>query len=275
MNTETAKFRSLGFHEPLLPWHMGAHNHPFHHEVIVGTAGAQRVSIRGQEIRAEAGDILFYPSGVTHEEWADAGQKFASYFFSFVWPDCPKDIPLIVNDRLGRIRLLLDWLRAEIRTPSAITPVVSQALFQAVLGQFLRLWLHPDDELVDKVRGHVREHIVEPVDLDGLSHLAGMSKYHFVRKYRELTGRTPMEDVRALRIERAREMLLTSNQPIKHISEAVGISNVYHMSRLFKKLIGVSPGSLRRRPGKLHPSIRRVKTPRIGRGFRSPKPCFA
>jgi AraC-like DNA-binding protein len=218
--------------------------------VIVTTAGSQTVHMLGRDFVAHAGDILIYAPGCTHEEWADAGQLFASYFFGFTWPDCPEDIPPLLEDRRGRIRVLLDWMQMERRAPSPITPTVSQSLFLAILAEILRLWLHPEDDLVDKVRAHAAEHIKEAITLEGLASVSGMSKFHFVRKYKALTGVTPMEDLRILRVERARDLIMTTDRPIKTIAEDVGFASVYHLCRLFKKRLGVPPGSLRRRPGR-------------------------
>jgi AraC-like DNA-binding protein len=249
MNIDRARFQGLGYNAPPLPWHLGAHSHR-NGEIIVVISGSQTVHMRGRNIVGEAGDILFYPPNCDHEEWADAGQTFATHFFSFVWPDCPEQMPLQLRDRRGRVRVLLDWLQMEKRMPSPITPVVNQSLFQAILAEILRLWLHPEDDLVDRIRSHAAGHMQDSITLEQLAALSGMSKFHFVRKYKTLTGVTPMEDLRILRVERARDLIMTTDRPIKTIAEDVGFASVYHLCRLFKQRLGVPPGSLRRRPGR-------------------------
>jgi transcriptional regulator GlxA family with amidase domain len=75
-----------------------------------------------------------------------------------------------------------------------------------------------------------------------------------------------MEDVRFLRIERARELIMTTNAPLKTIAEATGIANVYHLSHLFRQRLGTPPGALRSRTRK-PPSALASK---IKKGIRTP-----
>jgi len=245
-NIHTARFKAIGKNTPRLPWHLGIHSHPLH-EIIVPAAGTQTILVNGCKNRVNAGEIIFCLKGTPHEEWAEDGQHFSSLFMSFDWPQCPAGIPAIQPDRLHRVTLMLEWIFAEKQSHTRSTSMVCQSLLEAILGQIMSLWLHHDDEMVEEVRAHVRRNIGRSIRLDDLARLAGLSKYHFIRRYAALTGRSPMEDVRSLRIERARELIMTTNEPLKNIAEATGIANVYHLSHLFRKRLGTPPGTLRSR----------------------------
>jgi len=73
----------------------------------------------------------------------------------------------------------------------------------------------------------------------------GLTKNHFIRQYRILAGRTPMEDVRFLRVEKASELIVATPLPLHEIAPLVGIPNVYHLSKLLKSLLGVGVRELR------------------------------
>lgn len=249
MTIQASRFRAIGINTPSLPWHLSPHNHPFH-EIIVPRTGMQTLLLGGIKTQVNTGNIIFCHKGTTHEEWVDAGQPFESLFVSFDWPQCPADIPAVQPDRLHRVTLMMEWLFAEQRSHTRTTPMVCQSLLEAILGQILRLWLHPDDDMVEKVRAYIRENMTLSIRLDDLARVAGLSKYHFIRRYSDLTGRSPMEDVRSLRIERARELIMTTNAPLKNIAEATGIANVYHLSHLFRQRVGTPPGALRSRTWK-------------------------
>ncbi len=237
-------FISIGRQRRHLLWKMDKHAHPFC-EMILVMEGAQVVDIAGQRIKAVEGDILFYPKRVAHAEWTDPGDILESAFLSFEWSGAPKDVPFKVRDRHGRIRALMEWLSAEVKSHKVLTPALTQTLCDALVVQFMSLWMCADQDFVEVVRRHVREKISEPVSLDWMASLSGMSKFHFVRQYRKLTGRTPMEDVRALRVEYARDLLLTTSLPLKVIAEKSGMGDQYHMSHLFKRCLGRSPGTFR------------------------------
>ena len=240
----TSRYLGMGRHKQLAPWRLGAHAHPFH-EMILILEGAQYVDIAGQRIKAAEGDILFYPMRVSHAEWTEPGTPLESAFLSCEWNGKPKDVPLRVRDRYGRIRILMEWLLAEQKARKVLTPDLMQTLCDALLTQFMSLWMCPDQDFAERIRHQVRKTIHEPMSLDGMAQFAGMSKFHFVRHYRKLTGRTPMEDVRALRVEYARNLLLTTDLPLKVIAEKAGMGDPYHMSHLFKRITGTSPGRLR------------------------------
>ena len=241
-----SRFLSLGRQKQHLPWRMGAHAHPFH-EMIIVMEGAQYVDIAGQRIKAVEGDILYYPKHVLHAEWTEPGDMLESAFLGFEWKAAPKDIPIKVRDRHGRIRVLAEWLTAETQSHRVITPALTQTLCDALLVQFMSLWMCAEQDFVEVIRRHVRERIHEPVSLDWMASISGMSKFHFIRQYRKLTGRTPMADVRALRVECARDLLLTTSLPLKVIAEKTGMGDQYHMSHLFRRCLGKSPGKMRSR----------------------------
>jgi len=74
-----------------------------------------------------------------------------------------------------------------------------------------------------------------------------MSKFAFVRKFRRLRGRTPMEELRLLRLDRARTLLLTTSLPVKAIAPEVGIGDEYQLSKLFRRHFNLAPSQLRTR----------------------------
>jgi transcriptional regulator GlxA family with amidase domain len=56
---------------------------------------------------------------------------------------------------------------------------------------------------IQRVREHIDDHIDEPLDLGALSEIACLSRFHWTRIYQAMTGETPVEAVRRLRLERA------------------------------------------------------------------------
>lgn len=241
-----SKFISIGRHRQQSQWRLAEHSHPFD-EMILVTQGAQSVRIAGETIKAVEDDILFYPKGVGHAEWQEPGEVLESTFLAVDWKSAPKDVPFKVRDRHGRIRVLMEWLAAETKSHKVLTPTLTQTLCDALLAQFMSLWMCVEQDFVETIRRQVRERIQEPVSLEWMARAAGISKYHFIRRYRKLTGRTPMEDVRALRVEYARDLVLTTSLPLKVIAAKTGLGDQYHMSHVFKRYMGTSPGRLRSR----------------------------
>ena len=73
-----------------------------------------------------------------------------------------------------------------------------------------------------------------------------MSKYHFLRRYKDLAGRTPIQDLTAIRMDHARKLIQTTSLPLKKIACMSGLGNEYHLSRLFRRHLNTAPSQFRR-----------------------------
>ena len=239
-------FLSVGHLLPVTGWGMDAHFHPFH-EIIVVVAGRLQVEINGKTLNAGPGEILWYPQEVSHREWTIPKASLESFFISFECPDSSVPSALHQPDSQGRIQALVRWLYAEREThASSASSSAENAFLQAILAEYHRLILRQENPLVARLRAYMRQHLASPLSLNDLADCAGMSKYHFIRRYKELAGRTPMQDLQHLRIQAARDLLLTTNLPLKEISPRTGLGDEYHLSRLFRAHFDTTPGALRR-----------------------------
>ena len=104
---------------------------------------------------------------------------------------------------------------------------------------------------VIKVIRHMKQHLQDPLDLDGIASIAATSKFHFVRIFDEITGTTPHHFLACLRIQRSKELLLKSNLSITDICMEVGYNSLGSFSKTFSFLVGLSPVEFRAVPRKL------------------------
>lgn len=98
-----------------------------------------------------------------------------------------------------------------------------------------------------RVRAFIEDHIGERISLDELAHQAGVSRFHFARQFRLSTGESPMGYLRRMRIERSKSILQTRDSTIAEVAARLGFSDQSHFTRIFGRLVGVSPGSFARR----------------------------
>ncbi len=84
------------------------------------------------------------------------------------------------------------------------------------------------------------------IDLEGISRSCGLSKFHFIRVFREFYGKTPSEYISELRMKKAKMLVETSDKDLNSISSELGFSELSAFTRFFKRLTGSSPSSLRR-----------------------------
>lgn len=225
-------------------WHMKPHFHSFH-EIIVVVRGRLLLKSDGQVMTANSGDILFYRSGFVHEEISDPKAPVGTLFLAFDTGDPLPWLPLRVHDAQGRVRQLVTWLVDDERNRCASE--MRRPLFDALFGELRRLCAVPYDPWIEAMLAFIRKNLAHPLTLDDLARHGKMSKFAFIRKFKRLCGRTPMEELRLSRLDQARTLLLTTNLPVKAIAPAVGIGDEYQLSKLFRFHFNLSPRHLRTR----------------------------
>jgi AraC-like DNA-binding protein len=72
-----------------------------------------------------------------------------------------------------------------------------------------------------------------------------MSKYHFIKVFKQAMGATPQAYMNLLLIDKAKLLLKNTALPISEIARELGVDDSLYFSRLFKKHCGVSPARYR------------------------------
>jgi len=94
--------------------------------------------------------------------------------------------------------------------------------------------------------GFIGSRLTSSFTIDELAREVGLSVSSLSRLYRRSTGETPMQTLRRLRIDRAKQLLSTPRK-VAEIAEATGFCNLGHLERVFKQQTGMTPAEFRRR----------------------------
>lgn len=102
------------------------------------------------------------------------------------------------------------------------------------------------DELLSKIADIINISFMDPtLSIDIIADKVNMSPIYLGRLYKKLCSKSISETITEIRMEKARELLKTSNLPVSEIVEKVGFSNVAYFYPLFKKMNGVTPNDYR------------------------------
>lgn len=107
----------------------------------------------------------------------------------------------------------------------------------------------PGDVLVHlrRARDHVDRNFADELDLDELAAIARLSKFHFLRSFAKVYGLTPLAYLGERRVERAQDLLRTSNLTVTEVCHAVGYSSLGSFSARFRQIVGETPSSFQAR----------------------------
>jgi len=100
--------------------------------------------------------------------------------------------------------------------------------------------LHGNYQLIEKAIQYIDAHFKEQPSIDVIAERIGMSKYHFIRVFKEYVGVTPKQFLHSVTLNYAKEHIKESKS-ILDSSLDIGLSSVSRLHELFVNLIGVTP----------------------------------
>ncbi len=105
---------------------------------------------------------------------------------------------------------------------------------------------NPLDKIkLDRIFEYVEESLNGEILLSDLAGISAISPFHFTRLFKAATGMAPYQYVLARRLERAKNLLLTTTLSVREIGWSLGVDNVSHFRRKFIEQFGVRPSEMR------------------------------
>lgn len=228
-------------------------------------AGASRIRYRGRSVRQVPGDVVVIPAREVHTGESDSpvGWSYRMLYLpetlvAALAPPEPHDFrePSLPDPELAA-RIVALHASLERGTD----PLRGQTALSEILH---RLHARHGSSAVDarcggekatllrRVRDHLEDNFAHPVTLRQLALLAGISPFHLIRQFRARYGLPPYMYLELVRVNRARQML-RAGEPISRVAYATGFSDQSHLTRRFKRVVGVPPGQYARTYGALRP----------------------
>jgi YesN/AraC family two-component response regulator len=99
---------------------------------------------------------------------------------------------------------------------------------------------------VRRILQYINQNFTKNINLTSLSQSLHLNKYYICHCFKEATGYTINNYLMSKRIEEAKKLLHTTDEPIGQISEKLGFNTLVHFSRSFKQYAGVSPQNYRK-----------------------------
>jgi len=223
--------------------------------------GAARFSLDATEQRAIEGELFVLEPDAVHTGMAAVPEGW-TYKVLYIEPGIvhewaerdgsPPRAARWVVFRDVALRAALEHAHRALTTEPAGSLRTEEAVLAAVAG--LRPHLRPgggrgpnhvrdraEHAAVRRARLHLRERWDQRVTLAELSAVAGLSRFELVRRFREQNAVTPHAFQTNLRIAEARRLLSAGVAPAE-VAAVCAFADQPHLSRVFKRAVGVSPG---------------------------------
>lgn len=99
---------------------------------------------------------------------------------------------------------------------------------------------------IEKAVQYFNENYSLPISIEEYAAAQHMSVCWFIRSFRRYMGNSPLAYLTSIRINKARDLLETTDYTVSEIGETVGYENPLYFSRIFKKMTGISPQQYRK-----------------------------
>lgn len=224
---------------------------------LVCTAGLGWVRWNQREQRVQPGGVVLLPPGEAHAygadeddpwtlEWAHFAGEEAEHWRAAVLGRNPDsaclELPPRIAPALGVARVY-ERLEVGYSEPQLLA---AAAALRWSLAELVRLRHLPGDapsvvDAVEATAAWMREHFGQRITLEQLAVRARLSVSHFSAMFRQRFGYAPIDWLIRQRIQRACQLLDTTSEKVEAIGQAVGFADPYYFSRMFRRVMGVSP----------------------------------
>ncbi len=164
-----------------------------------------------------------------------------------------KPFPMVVSltgDDADAVSNCMRQIVSEWQTEQSGYRLITSGLLVNTLGIY---WRHrgvdvPSDVVVssawqdiERAISWMHQHYTEPLTVDSMGQVAGLSPAYFCKAFKEYTGCSPHRYLNNIRVSKATQLLTTTELSCTQVAERVGIPTVAAFSRVFHRVMGVSP----------------------------------
>jgi AraC-like DNA-binding protein len=161
-------------------------------------------------------------------------------------PQRLKEPQLLFSD--PRIMSLAELIAAEIANPEPLHDLYGDGLAIALLVDVLKIVKSEQRKRgalapwqLKRVTQFIEENCLRGIRLQELAQVTGLSQSHFSHSFKASTGMAPHEWQMRARLNRAKQLLLTSDEPLTVVAAEAGFADHAHFTRVFRKHMGVAP----------------------------------
>ncbi len=225
------------------------------------TQGEGEARIAHQNFRLLTGELLLLPRGKAHSYQASRQQPWTLYWLHF--DGLTSDLMMDRLLQLAEGAVLKTDLQAKLLGDFGSLMNLRDGGYQldnfihashhiAQMLSFIALISRPRLKLksgryldLDRIHSLMQEKLHQQLDLDTIAASVSLSKYHFSKKYKELTGYSPIQHFIHLKMQSACYQLDISDKSVQEVAAELGYDDAYYFSRLFSKVLGISPSQYR------------------------------
>src|SRR5262249_16707171 len=155
------------------------------------------------------------------------------------------------------LRWVMLRLHALLTDPAHDTPGYAETLTEILSFDLLRIALGDERRSPDcsglsasqirLVTDYMEDHLNEKTTIAELARVVDLTRFHFIRAFKQSVGVPPHQFIIQRRVERAKEMLVERKHSVADVAARAGFNSSIQLSRAFRRVVGVTPSEFRRK----------------------------
>ena len=258
---ETLFITDIGYY-PRAKYHFRERKHGAdQHILIYCSKGEGGVRISDADHQLQAGEFVIIPAKTPHTYQADDSDPWTIHWVHFKGGIAPSILATFLKQAGG--------YKGSIRNSEKVVSLFNEMYGQLERGygtdnllytnmcfwHFLTIFIYNDKfsaaehavekDASDRAIDFMSKRTDQVLNLDQIAAEVNYSSSHFSFVFKKKTGFAPMEYFNHLKVQKACQYLLFTQLRVKEIAQSLGIEDPYYFSRLFTKVMGISPNEYR------------------------------
>jgi AraC-like DNA-binding protein len=225
--------------------------------LIYCSTGSGFYSVNGEKPKMlQSRQLIMIPPDTPHIYGASEENPWSIYWVHFkgslvdpYYGMLKNLIPIFLPDMFGeKLRKMFRQCFTMLKTPLQteeyfyLCQIVGTMIALApCAGKNSMLHFHSGNSMIEKTIAFMEKHLHDIVSLDELVQVAGCSRSYLNYLFQKVSGNSPLAYFLRAKMQSASRDLYFSTLPVKDIALSYGIEDPYYFSRLFKKVMGMSP----------------------------------
>ena len=217
--------------------------------------------VDGKRHEVKKNQYFILPIGKPHEYGSTEGHFWTVYWLHFCGKAAhvfaegaatPQTINVTMQSRISERINIFDEILTTLHFGDSIEDLRYASSLLAhflasmrYLGQFRRAKASAEKDIVEQAIHYMRENIENRITMAEVLRYVGYSQSHFSTVFKKKTGMSPLSYFNRLKVEHACKLLKTTDLKVNMICYKVGIEDPLYFSRLFSKVMGMSPTDYR------------------------------
>ena len=229
---------------------------------IAGVEGEGTVVSESERAPLRAGSLRLFAPEQTFGIEGDSQVGFGAFLISFdvfreeesqpgrlqalsaeAWPRVDTGEVVLPG---GRLQAASESIWRRWKSTGAAQRMKAKAEFLELVSEWASAAASPEYDsqvLMQQTKTFIDEHYREPLKLEQLAGMAGLSRNYYVDQFKKRYGKSVVEYMTDLRIRRAKRLMANSELKLREVAQQVGYNDEFYFSRRFKQETGVTPSA--------------------------------